>query len=386
MRQPFVNQGVIKETPQKNLPMKVTITIVLSLFLSICIAQNYEIYVSDAGNFSSPPWQILKFDASGNNPSVFINSDLNWPQDILFMDSINTVLISNLGSGRIIRHNAMTGARISDFATAISGPTRMKVGPDGLLYVLQWGGNGKVKRYKLNGTFVGDFTSVGVNKSIGLDWDAAGNLYVSSYGDDMVRKFDTAGVDQGVFISSNLVGPTNIWFDSNGDLLVSDYDGTGVKRFDSTGAFKGVFLSGLSKSEGVAYLPNGQILIGNGGNSSVKLFSASGSYISDFISSGSGNLKNPNAIVVRPTGPISMEEYHFGDDPLITSISGNEFRLNTHALTLATSITVFDSAGRPVDTITSENWQPQGLSNGVYLVVFTFNDRSRRAAKVVVSR
>ncbi len=69
----------------------------------------------------------------------------------------------------------------------------MKIGADSLLYVLQWSGNGKVRRYELDGTFVDDFTSVGVTQSIGIDWDNDGNLYVSSYGGDNVRKFDTNG-------------------------------------------------------------------------------------------------------------------------------------------------------------------------------------------------
>lgn len=34
----------------------------------------------------------------------------------------------------------------------------MKIGPDSLLYVLQWSGKGTVKRYKLDGTNLGDFT------------------------------------------------------------------------------------------------------------------------------------------------------------------------------------------------------------------------------------
>lgn len=75
----------------------------------------------------------------------------------------------------------------------------MKVGPDSLLYVLQWNGVGKVRRYQLDGTYLGEFTTTGVSQSIGIDWDNKGNLYVSSYNGDLVRKFDTAGVDYGNF-------------------------------------------------------------------------------------------------------------------------------------------------------------------------------------------
>ena len=41
--------------------------------------QAFEIYVSDAGNFQAPPWQILKFDANGENPEVFIDPFEGFP-------------------------------------------------------------------------------------------------------------------------------------------------------------------------------------------------------------------------------------------------------------------------------------------------------------------
>ncbi|MCB0402044.1 MAG: hypothetical protein KDD41_08170 [Flavobacteriales bacterium] len=281
--------------------MKTLFSLLFVLLFFDAFTQDYDIYVSDAGNFNKPPWQILKFDANGSNPEVFIdsNSVLNWPQDILFLEESDVVLISNLGSGAITRHDATTGAYLSDFATGIGGPTRFKIGPDGLLYVLQWVGDGKVKRYRLDGTFVDDFTETGVASSIGLDWDQAGNLYVSSYKKDLVQKYSPEGKDLGAFIDSNLAGPTNIWFDTNGDLLVSDYDATAIKRFDKAGNYMGEFLTGTGHSEGVAYLPDGNILIGNGSTSSVKLFDASGKFIKDLISSGSANLLNPNAVVIR---------------------------------------------------------------------------------------
>ena len=66
----------------KSLLLLITTFILLTASIAFC--QNLEIYVSDAGNFSSPPWQILKFDENGENPEVFINTNLAWPQDIRF--------------------------------------------------------------------------------------------------------------------------------------------------------------------------------------------------------------------------------------------------------------------------------------------------------------
>ena len=61
-------------------------------------ARELEIYVSDAGNFQNPPWQILKFDENGDNPEVFITQNLAWPQDILFLEAQDQVLASRLPS------------------------------------------------------------------------------------------------------------------------------------------------------------------------------------------------------------------------------------------------------------------------------------------------
>ena len=281
--------------------------LLMCLFVSTAQAQDFDIYVSDAGGFETPPWQILKFDENGENPEVFISQNLAWPQDILFLEGSNTVLISNLSSGQINRHNASTGAFIETFANVVNGPTRMKIGPDGLLYVLQWNNIAPVRRYELDGTFVDDFTDIGVNQAIGLDWDSAGNLYVSSYNGDFVQLFDTNGVAQRFFISTNLTGPTNIWFNDAGEMLVNDFDGGNVRRFDSDGNYLGDFILGILQAEGVDFYPNGDIIIGSGGDSTVRLYDSEGTLIENIVSSGSGGLIQPNAVALREqTGDFTI--------------------------------------------------------------------------------
>jgi len=282
--------------------MKILLPLLCALlWTSNLIGQDYDIYVSDAGNSGQPPWQILKYDKNGNNPEVFITENLGWPQDIVFLEEANTVLISNFNTGRIDRYNADTGKFIDIFASNLGQPTRMKIGADNLLYVLQWSGNGRVARFQLNGTFVDYFTNTGVSQSIGMDWDQAGNFYVSSFDGQYVRKFNSSGLDQGIFIQSNLAGPTNIWVDDNGDLLVLDWTGGAVRRFNSSGVFLGDFITGLFRPEGIDFLPNGDIVIGNGGTHAVKAFapSPSGIYLGDIVPPRSGGLIMPNAVVIR---------------------------------------------------------------------------------------
>jgi len=361
------NSVISNRLYQAKMKKLLLLIILLTLVISSKIfSQDLEIYVSDARNFSSGPWQILKFDENGENPEVFIDDQLAWPQDIVFLENQQVVLISNLNSGRITKHNSTTGAYIDDFATGIGGPTRMKIGSDSLLYILQWTGNGKVHRYQLDGTFVDEFTSMGVPQSIGLDWDSDGNLYVSSYSGDHVRKFDTNGNDLGLFVNSNLLGPTNIWFDDDGDLLISDYNGTAVKRFDSNGNYINDFLTGLSNSEGVDFFPNGDILIGNGATSSVKLFDSSGNYIEDLIPSGAGNLLTPNAVVIRENGVVSVseEENNFDDHGFVLEQNypnpfNPETKISFSILKEAyVSLKVYDLLGKEVVTLVEEKKTP----------------------------
>lgn len=333
-------------------------------------AQDYEIYVSDAGNFNNPPWQILKFDSEGDNPQVFIDSELAWPQDILFLEDQNEVLISNLNTNVINRHHLDNGEYIGAFASGMSGPTRMKIGADGYLYVLQWSGDGLVKRYELDGTFVDDFTSVGVSQSIGLDWDSDGNLYVSSYGSDLVHKFGLNGEDLGIFIDTNLLGPTNIWFDFNGDLLVSDYNGTAVKRFDSDGNYLNDFLAGLSNSEGVAFLPTTEILIGNGATSSVKMFDSDGNYLEDIVPSGSGDLLTPNAVVLGPLFFDNVDEHPSDQQSIVFPTAGSSFQFDFEIQRSQSPVFVYNLSGVFMDQVTPGfgYWTPNELADGTYIL------------------
>ncbi len=263
-------------------------------------APRVEYYISDAGDVGSPPFQILKY-IDGQDPVRFTNENLDWPQDIVFLEDQEVVLISNLNSGSISRHNANTGAFIDFFARGIDGPTRMKIGRDGLLYVLQWRGSGLVKRYDLEGTFVDDFTSVGVSQSIGIDWDGQGNLYVSSFNDGsngFVRKYDTEGNDLGIFANTTLRGPTNIWF-SGSSLFVNDWSAGMVKEFDAEGAYVGDFITGLQLPEGIAMDADGAILIGNGGTGAILRFNSEGRSQGALFPAGSAGLMTPNAITIR---------------------------------------------------------------------------------------
>ena len=357
--------------------LQVLLTISLVLITIGLLAQEFEVYVSDAANYNTGPWQVAKFDGNGDNPESFNEDDLIWPQDIVILEDQEIILISSLtGNGYITKHDIETGEVVGNFAEGINGPTRMKIGADGLLYVLQWyNGNNFVLRYQLDGTFVDEFTSIGVPQSIGIDWDSDGNLYVSSYSQDIVQKFDQDGNFIETFIDSDVVGPTNIWFDESGDLMVIDYDGGAVKRFDADGNFVDVFIPGLSYPEGVDFFPNGNILIGNGGTSSVKLFDPDGMFIEEFIPSGSGGLITPNAVVIREITSVSVDENKMNEHFIYPSI-GTTFYLRQDFSDEINSINIYDMTGAEMtitEIMTTGIWNSGNIKPGLYLVVAKVN-------------
>lgn len=351
-------------------------SVMLTWTLGTSAQPDYYMYVSDAGGFNNPPWQILRYDLDGSNPQVFIDNNfflsegVGWPQDILFLEDQNAVLISNLVGNRITKHDASTGAYLEDFATVDGGPTRMKIGSDNLIYVVQWSNsNNKVLRYQQDGTFLGEFTDVGVPSSVGFDWDGDGNLYVGSYGANNVTKFDTNGLSQGLYISSDLSGPTNIQFESDGNLLVLNWNGGNIKRFDTNGDLLEVFTVDVTQPEGIAINPvTGNYIIGNGGPAQIDEFQPDGTFVSSLVTSGAGGLVQPNAVVIREAS-LSVKETS-RTKVMVTPTMGSLFQLNAPEIESILALNVYNMMGQQVTTISMEEtyWDARTLSEGLYII------------------
>ncbi|HIB49141.1 MAG TPA: T9SS type A sorting domain-containing protein [Flavobacteriaceae bacterium] len=365
----------------------------LTLFLMCATlplsAQDLKIYVSDAENFSANSGTIIQYDIDGTNPQDFIVDELSWPQDIVFLPNTNEVIISNLNSGRITKYNAVDGTYINDFATVAGGPTRMKIGPDGLLYVIQWSTtDNKVLRYELDGTFVDEFTDIGVPRSIGIDWDAGGNLYISSFGSGTVTSFDTSGNSTGIFVdNSELSGPTNIYFDDDGNLQVFDWNDGDVEQYDSTGAYIDTFITDVSQVEGVDFLPNGNIILGHGNDSSVKEYLPDGTFVGELISSGLGGLDQPNAVILFDRSTLGLEENEKVTSQIVSPSVGTVFNLLEAAKNRFDTIQIFNTSGRLIDTLSPKQQQWSGLrvTEGTYLVVGMSQGR-KTTQKIVVKK
>ena len=358
-----------------------------SVLLSVSYGQKeepaFDIYVSDAAGFNTGPYQILRFNQEGTEVTQFISEDLAWPQDIVFLEHENTVLISNLTSGRITKHDISTGNRIDNFATGIGGPTRMKIRKD-TLYVLQWTGNGTVFRYTLDGTQLPPYTTVGVSNSIGMDWDSDGNFYVSSFAPTpLIRKFDSSGQDLGIVVNSNLVGPTNITFYPRGgdQLLVLDYSGGRIQKFDTEGRFQGTFASGLQNPEGFDVLPDGNIIVGNGGTGTLLIYDPDGNFVNEIRPIAPVQLSTPNAVILRDTRTTSTLNILDDPIPVLFPNMGRHFNIPVNIET----VDIYDALGQSIGRIENQkSWDANYVPQGTYFAQIITKNGHRYHQKLLI--
>jgi sugar lactone lactonase YvrE len=211
------------------------------------------------------------------------------------------------GSGRILRFDATTGAFIDEFVTPGSGgllhPLAHVFGPSGRgphnldLYVTDEDGH-NVKRYNgTTGAFEGVFVpaSSSISDPLGLTFGPDGNLYVADFGIGAILRFQgpsgttpgapmpSAGNSGAVFVapaSGGLLRPLGVIFgpDGNGDGHHDMY----VSNITFTGKY--------------------------GKNGSVKRYDGlTGAFIDTFVATGSGGLDDPSLIAFTETDPVTLQ-------------------------------------------------------------------------------
>lgn len=327
---------------------------------------------------------------------------LNTTQDIKTGPEGN-ILVSGRGNTNILLYDRLTGEFIQPFTSGYSldNPTKISFGPDGYLYVSQWGTTkNKVVRFNgITGVFIDEFTP-SLNLELGHAWDKVGNLYVACYGSKDVRKFDTNGNLVGIFTETgHLQGPTNLWFDENGSLFVEDWVLGSVQQFSAmTGAFIKTFVSGLTNVEGYAFGPDGNLYLCDWTQNQIQRYTPNGNFIDVFATQG--NMLAPNSILFRPVQTTSINDktgslpdgfhlYQNYPNPFnpITKIS---YQL---AESGDVSLEVYDILGNEIATLVNEQQQPgvyevefsakggsapdgnvYGLPSGIYFYKLTAND------------
>ncbi len=362
--------------------MKTSIRLLMLFCFSIAApflsAQNPDIFVTSRDNNS-----VKRFDSNtGAFKGDFVPpglGGLSAPQEVVFHPSGDLLVTARFNSA-IKRYDGSTGAYKGNFTSGYSldNPTKTRVGPDGYLYVSQWGNlQNKVARFNFDtGVFIDEFTSTGIPNGCGQAWDEAGNLYVGRYGngtDGNVHKFDTLGNFLGIYLNSSILqGPTNVWFGDDEALWVADWTVGEVLRFDNeTGTFLNKPITGLQSVEGFAFDGNGNLFICDwNGNAVYKYELASGNL--QLFANGNG-LSSPNSITFGPESTAS-------DAPFIPQISvvpyPNPFVEKT-ALNISLiektdfEIRITDSSGKTILTFLSKTYP-----SGAHLVEIDLSDFS----------
>lgn len=261
---------------------------------------DFEIFVSSRATSS-----VKRFDGSnGEYFDDFVkpgSGGLNLTQEVAFGPD-NHLYVSGRGTSAILKFDKTSGEFIERFTKGYSldEPTKITFGPDGLLYVSQWGkSKNKVARFEAtSGAFVDEITE-GLNQGMAHTWDNSGRLYVVSYGSRDVRRYSSEGVFIDVFTKGgSLQGPVNLWFGADGNLFVADWETGSVQIFDgSTGDFVRNFITGLAKVEGFAFDKDGNLYLCDWVKNTINQYDASGKFKKILIKNGS--LSQPNGIAIR---------------------------------------------------------------------------------------
>ena len=254
-------------------------------------------------------------------------------------------------------YDACTGAflRELDSRDRIQGAQAVRLGPDGLLYVISEE-TSTIHKYR-NDTlaYAGEFTRTGPTGPTGLAFDATGNAFVGGYRTQDVRRYGRDGALSATVVApraAGLGGPDNgLVFGPDGNLYVPGYDSHSVVRWDprtgqasvavaartagirntrgllpardgqhlfitaegsgqllrwnlASGAVS-LLRGSLSRPTGIDYAPDGNLLVVSG-EAVVKLDPATGETLSTVVNVGAGGLSGPVfvAVIAKASAPV----------------------------------------------------------------------------------
>lgn len=190
---------------------------------------------------------------------------LSQTQEVLIKGS--DILVVGIGTSAVLRFDRRGGPG-SPFTSgyALNGPTKANWGPDGNLYVSQWGDTqSSVAVFDgATGAFIREATP-DLDRPMDQAWDSEGTLYVLTFGSRDVRRYDETGNLIDIFVrpDEHLRGPVNLWFDEAGDLLIVDWTSGTIQKYSGTdGAHLAELVTGLTNPEGWDIGPDGRLYVG----------------------------------------------------------------------------------------------------------------------------
>jgi sugar lactone lactonase YvrE len=227
------------------------------------------------------------------------------------------LLVSGFLSNNVYIYDACTGAfqRTLDDAGRLHGPQAIKIGPDGLLWVVAEESR-KVQRYRADTfAFVDTALTLPVGfGATGIAFQGNGDILVSGYDYDGVRRFSSSGQSLPDAIAphaAGLNGPDNgMAFGPDGKLYVPGYDSHTVVRYDpDSGQSITLVPSGsgaLHQTRGILFEPGGEtMLVTSEGSGKVLRFRvADGAFVRELIT----GLSVPTGIGYAPDGKLLVAD------------------------------------------------------------------------------
>ena len=222
-----------------------------------------------------------------------------------------------------------------------------KVTPNGIITTVA--GSGPVG---YPGSYSGD-GGAAINATLdepeGIAFDAAGNLFISDWGNHRVRRVDASGTittvagnglyqigvqnlgDGGLATNAILATPVDVVIDRLGNLYIADYSNSAVRKVDTAGIITRIAGNGSITSYGgdgglainaglygpgsLALDGNGNVYVADRGNARIRMITPAGliSTVAGGATAGSGGdggpatsaqLNNPNGVWVTPSGNL----------------------------------------------------------------------------------
>lgn len=188
--------------------------------------------------------RIQKFDAEGKFLKTWStpSSEKGRPTGIT-VDPKGEVLIADTHYHRVLRYSA-EGELISEFGAEGSAPgqflypTCVAIGPDGSLYVSEYGGTDRIQVFTPDGTYVRGWGSYGKDpgqfdrpQSIAI---SGGRIYVADAANHRIQVFTLEG--KLVRGWGDLKYPYSVSLDAKGNVLVAEYGRHRVLKFSPEGA------------------------------------------------------------------------------------------------------------------------------------------------------
>ncbi|HXB12946.1 MAG TPA: T9SS type A sorting domain-containing protein [Bacteroidia bacterium] len=243
----------------------------------------------------------------------------------------------------------------------------------------------------------GQATDAELNEPNDVAVDASGNIYIAELGNSVIRKVTTAGIvstyagnfatgagysgDGGQATAAEINQPLCVATDVSGSVYISDYGNNLIRKITTSGIIStvaGNFVAGPGYSG-----DGGQATAAEINNPTGVEVDASGNiYIGDFN----------NAVIRKVSAPLAINEIANNTEVSVyPNPANNELYINTKGLTGKGSITMYNIIGEEVIDQTTETGQTIAVSvanlpTGTYMLKLQTEDGNVIVRKIEISR